>query len=87
MKIDAVPGRTTRLVLTPDREGAFEDDAAYRIQCAELCGFGHADMWMPVRVVEEDEFARWISALVAEQGADGPGVTTRDAAAAALQAR
>ena len=66
MKIDAIPGRTTRLVMTPDQLGNFEDDAAYRIQCAELCGLGHTDMSMAVRVVEEDEFEAWVS----EQGGE-----------------
>jgi cytochrome c oxidase subunit 2 len=59
MKIDAVPGLDTFVYATPDRVGTFEDDAGYRLQCAELCGVGHSLMIMPVRVVEPAEFEAW----------------------------
>lgn len=59
MKIDAVPGLETLVYATPDRVGTFEDDAGYRLQCAELCGLGHAVMSIPVRVVEPGEFEAW----------------------------
>ena len=36
-----------------------------RVQCAELCGVGHARMRTAVRVVTEEEFEAWL----AEQGA------------------
>lgn len=61
MKIDAIPGRTTELSLTPTRLGDFADDAAYRVQCAELCGLDHAVMAIPVRVVEQAEFDEWLA--------------------------
>lgn len=61
MKIDAIPGRTTQLSLTPTRLGAFTDDVAYRVQCAELCGLDHSKMSMPVRVVSEEEFEAWLA--------------------------
>jgi len=61
MKIDAIPGRTTELSLTPTRLGAMEDDAAYRVQCAELCGLDHAKMAMPVRIVTAEEFDAWLA--------------------------
>ena len=67
-KIDAVPGRVTELYVTPDRLGSFEDVPGLRVQCAEICGLGHARMAMPVRVVEEDEFEAWVSDL-ADEGA------------------
>ena len=60
-KIDTIPGRTTEVALTPIETGSFEDDASYRIQCAELCGLDHAFMRMPVRVVEEEEFEAWLA--------------------------
>ncbi len=59
-KIDAVPGQTTELHITPDRLGA-PDDVAYRLQCAELCGLAHSKMVMPVRVVERSEFEAWLA--------------------------
>lgn len=59
MKIDAVPGRTTTIRITPDRTGSDADDSGFRLQCAELCGLGHYVMRIPVRVVEMDEFRNW----------------------------
>lgn len=61
MKIDAIPGRTTMVVVEPTRTGDYAGDAAYRVQCAELCGLNHSDMMMRVRVVEEDEFEQWLA--------------------------
>lgn len=61
MKLDAVPGQVNVLYLTPTELGSFETDAAYRIQCAEMCGLMHGRMAMPVRVVEADEFERWLA--------------------------
>lgn len=55
-KIDAIPGRHTRLTLEPTRAGVFEG------VCAEYCGASHA--WMSfVVVVHEDEAAltRWLA--------------------------
>ena len=45
LKSDAVPGLTTMIRVTPDREGNFE------VVCAELCGIGHSTMRQFVRVV------------------------------------
>ncbi|MEZ4502921.1 MAG: cytochrome c oxidase subunit II [Dehalococcoidia bacterium] len=60
-KIDAVPGQTTVVYVTPTDEGSYEEDAAYRIQCAELCGVLHSAMTMPVRVVSPEEFQAWLA--------------------------
>lgn len=67
MKIDAIPGRTTFLTITPEHTGNYAADDAYRAQCAELCGLDHSVMYTPVRVVEQAEFDAW----VAEQKAGG----------------
>lgn len=64
-KIDAVPGRQTWVYITPTHTGSYEDDVNLRIQCAELCGAGHAQMMMPVRVVEDDEWHTYIDELAA----------------------
>ncbi|KAA3637091.1 MAG: hypothetical protein DWP92_08495 [Armatimonadetes bacterium] len=66
-KIDAVPGLTTQVYITATHTGGMEDDVNLRIQCAELCGAGHAQMAMPVRVVEEAEWLAYIEGL----GSDG----------------
>ncbi len=61
MKIDAVPGQVTTVFARPTKTGTFEDDAGFRLQCAEMCGLQHKDMWVRVRVVEEDEFEAWVA--------------------------
>lgn len=58
-KIDAVPNLTTVLHVTPSRTGSFQESVHLRVQCAELCGTGHALMAAPVRVVESQEFDAW----------------------------
>lgn len=73
VKIDAVPGRTTELFITTERVGDYADDEKLRVQCAELCGLGHADMAMPVRVVEEAEFEAWLNELSTIEAASGDG--------------
>lgn len=57
VKIDAVPGRVTEVFATPTEMGSFDDNVNLRIQCAELCGPGHGDMAMKLRVVEPADFA------------------------------
>nr|NIN36750.1 cytochrome c oxidase subunit II [Gammaproteobacteria bacterium] len=61
MKIDAVPGKTTTMYVTPTMLGTFEDDSNLRVQCAELCGTGHARMRTSVVVVEFEEFESWLA--------------------------
>ncbi len=60
-KIDAVPGLVTNVFATPNKTGSFDDDSNLRLQCAELCGVGHATMSVPVRVVEQSEFDAWVA--------------------------
>jgi heme/copper-type cytochrome/quinol oxidase subunit 2 len=48
---------------TATAEGTIEDDINLRIQCAELCGAGHAGMSLPVRVVSDAEFNKYIESL------------------------
>ncbi|MGD9754310.1 MAG: cytochrome c oxidase subunit II [Acidimicrobiia bacterium] len=63
VKLDNVPGRTTQLYVTPEREGDYADNFNLRIQCAELCGLDHAKMAVPVRVVSGAEFDRYLNSL------------------------
>lgn len=64
IKIDAVAGLATQAFATAEKEGSIDDDINLRIQCAELCGAGHAQMAMPIRVVSEDEFNEYIDGLL-----------------------
>lgn len=67
LKTNAVPGLVTTLHLTPNRKGDFASDFNYRVQCAELCGTGHASMDMRLAVVEPSEFEAWIAQTKARQ--------------------
>lgn len=86
LKIDAVPGRTTVVYATAERTGTFQNDAGLRLQCAEMCGVGHATMAMPVRVVGDAEFAEWLASQREAAGqaqAGQPAATGRSAEQAA----
>ncbi|MDQ7843561.1 MAG: cytochrome c oxidase subunit II [Armatimonadota bacterium] len=61
VKIDAVPGMTTRVFVTPTVAGSYEDSYHLRLQCAELCGLGHNLMASPVRVVDAGGFEAWVA--------------------------
>jgi cytochrome c oxidase subunit 2 len=54
-KLDAVPGITTTLRVTPTRLGT------YPAECTELCGAGHSLMRATVRVVTPTVFQSWVS--------------------------
>jgi cytochrome c oxidase subunit 2 len=54
-KIDAVPGITTSLRVTPTRIGT------YPAECTELCGAGHSLMRATVHVVTPSAFKTWMS--------------------------
>jgi len=56
-KVDAVPGRITATWFRAEEEGI------YYGQCSELCGDAHAFMPIAVRVVSEDTFQRWATAM------------------------
>jgi cytochrome c oxidase subunit 2 len=55
-KIDAVPGITTDLRVTPTRIGT------YPVECTELCGAGHAFMRTAVHVLTPAAFNSWLAA-------------------------
>jgi len=63
VKIDAVPGLPTQVYATATAVGTIEDDINLRVQCAELCGAGHATMMIPVRVVSDSEWTEYIESL------------------------
>jgi cytochrome c oxidase subunit II len=62
-KRDATPGRPT------DFEFTVEEPGAYRGQCAEFCGVGHAAMKLTVRAVPRAEYDAWLAQNRAGAGA------------------
>ena len=55
VRVDANPGQvTTTSIVTPTKIGS------YVVQCVELCGLFHSDMWEAVDVVSADAFNSWI---------------------------
>ncbi|ODA67228.1 Cytochrome c oxidase subunit 2 precursor [Methyloligella halotolerans] len=55
IKVDAVPGRLQTTWFRAEKEGTFYG------QCSELCGRNHAFMPIAVRVVSEEEYAKWVA--------------------------
>ncbi len=53
-KRDAIPGRTTSFMFTPDKLGTFH------AQCAEFCGLYHSKMTFSVQVVTPVDYQAWI---------------------------
>jgi cytochrome c oxidase subunit 2 len=62
-KVDAVPGRPTVIYVTAIEEADGATNVLYRLQCAELCGLGHAAMAINVRVVSRAEYQTYIASL------------------------
>jgi cytochrome c oxidase subunit 2 len=65
MKIDAVPGITTHIRVTPTKLGN------YPVVCAELCGLGHSVMRSTAHVVTPAAFERWLRRQQAPPTAGG----------------
>lgn len=76
LKSDAVPGLTTRIRLTPDREGTYD------VVCAELCGIGHSTMRQKVRVLSRDEYEAWVDKEKGSAADGGTAAAGGDQAAA-----
>lgn len=53
-KVDAIPGRMNRVVLSADEPGT------YRGQCAEFCGLQHANMAFYVIAEPPEKFQAWL---------------------------
>ena len=62
IKQDVVPGKVTSTMVTPEEVGSFDNADELRVQCAELCGVGHARMFTGVTVMEQDAFDEWLAA-------------------------
>lgn len=56
LKVDAVPGRLIETWFRAEREGMFYG------QCSELCGVGHSEMPIGLRVVSREIYDAWQAA-------------------------
>ena len=54
-KVDAIPGRITRMWVQFNKEGDYE------IACAEMCGTYHYRMAAKLRILSEDDFGQWMA--------------------------
>ncbi|AKT52064.1 cytochrome C oxidase subunit II [Arsenicicoccus sp. oral taxon 190] len=59
-KLDMIPGRVNKFQVVTDREGD------YKGKCAELCGAYHSQMLFNVKVVSQEDYDKYISALKAQ---------------------
>jgi len=78
LQIDAVPGQTETVRATPNRIGD------YPLECAELCGLGHATMRTTVHVVSAADFGKWLKDRQAPAPAAGGGPAAVAAAGKAV---
>lgn len=60
IKKDIMPGETRTLFMKPTVISSTEKDPLMRVQCAQICGAGHAEMRAIVKVVSMDEFQKWV---------------------------
>ncbi|WP_436771216.1 cytochrome c oxidase subunit II [Yinghuangia sp. YIM S09857] len=59
-KMDAVPGVTKKFEFVPQVVGEYEG------RCAELCGTGHSEMRMVIKIVTPEEYRRHLAQLKAQ---------------------
>jgi cytochrome c oxidase subunit 2 len=69
MKMDAVPGRETKLWFEATTAGTYD------LFCAEYCGTQHSEMRGHVEVMPEEQFAAWLAAEPAPQSLVAQGQT------------
>ncbi len=62
IKTDAVPGQLN------ETWARVKEPGMYYGQCSEICGTGHADMPIAVKVVPRPEFERWVETQQAKYG-------------------
>lgn len=64
-QMNTVPGMTTRLRITPTistkemRKKLGNPEFNYVLMCNKVCGSGHSNMKLIVKVLEPEEFAKW----------------------------
>ena len=62
---DAIPGMSVPVHFQPNRTGRFP------INCAQLCGLGHASMKGELKVVTQEEYAAWLASKSGSGGTPG----------------
>ncbi|MES2210579.1 MAG: cytochrome c oxidase subunit II, partial [Chloroflexota bacterium] len=72
IKKDVIPGQTVVLYITPTTIASTEGDPRVRVQCAELCGIGHAEMRSGVRILSPTDFDAWVADRQAPGATMGP---------------
>ncbi|MFQ5419280.1 MAG: cytochrome c oxidase subunit II [Anaerolineae bacterium] len=70
MKVDAVPGLVTEMYVTTSAIGSTAENSSVRVQCAELCGTGHANMRTSLTVMEQAEFEAWLASQAQSMNMD-----------------
>ncbi len=55
LKQDAVPGRTVEVWFKPIKTGEYE------VVCAELCGMDHSHMKATLKVLSDEDYAKWLA--------------------------
>jgi len=60
LKVDAVPGRLNQIDTLMEREGM------YYGQCSEICGVGHGNMPIVIRVVSLEKYLAWVKINIIE---------------------
>lgn len=59
IKKDIMPGETRTLYMKPTVISSTDKNPLMRVQCAQICGVGHAEMRGLVKVVSKEEFKKW----------------------------
>ena len=80
VRVDAVPGRLNESWFKAEKEGV------YYGQCSKICGQDHAYMPIAVKVVSEDEYAKWLQDAKKNFASAAPA-TTPTFASSATQTR
>lgn len=59
VKKAVMPGETRTLYMKPDVISNTKSNPLMRVQCAQVCGIGHAEMRAVVKVVSQTDFEKW----------------------------
>ena len=73
MKVDAVPGRVTTMLVQTGDPMDYSQDPNIRVQCAEICGTGHARMQVRLSIVPQEEFQGLMASLATGGGVASSG--------------
>ncbi len=86
MKMDAVPGITTRMWFTPTitsaemKQKTGNPDFVYELSCDQMCGRGHYSMRAIVIVETQEEHDKWLAGQTSYYSQSHPDEMKKDAA-------